>query len=155
MAAKRKQDRLDAERHRLYVEYQLNWENQKKHDDREDKSRANKLKRKKGRKQRKKDFQDSLADAMRAVNIDDDEDDSLEAAWHQSVRERRGYEESKSTEPPNPIPEPHTTHSSADLAKLRNKDFKRASNRYSDAAKQKTKSEKKTRKKTREKEKKW
>tara|TARA_B100000614_G_scaffold245164_1_gene250002 strand:+ start:1540 stop:6267 length:4728 start_codon:yes stop_codon:yes gene_type:complete len=85
----------------------------------------------------------------------DDEDDSLEAAWHQSVRERRGYEESKSTEPLNPIPEPHTTHSSADLAKLRNKDFKRASNRYSDAAKQKTKSEKKTRKKTREKEKKW
>jgi ankyrin repeat protein len=85
----------------------------------------------------------------------DDEYNRLEAAWHQSVRERRGYEESKSTEPPNPIPEPHTTHSSADLAKLRNQELKSASNRYSDAAKQKTKSEKKTRKKTREKEKKW
>ncbi len=85
----------------------------------------------------------------------DDEDNRLKAAWHQSVRERRGYEESKSTEPPNPIPEPHTTHSSADLAKLRNQNLKRDSNRYSDAAKQKTKSEKKARKKTREKEKKW
>ena len=75
----------------------------------------------------------------------DDEDNRLEAAWHQSVREQRDYEESKSTEPLNPIPEPHTTHSSADLAKLRNQDLKRT-----DADKQENKSKKKARKKERE-----
>ena len=154
LCAKRKQDRLDAETHRLYVEYQLDWENQKKHDEREDKSRASKLKRKKGRKQRKKDFQDSLADAMRTMNIDDDEDD-VQTDFQGVAGIDYSAEESKSMEPPNPIPEPHTTHSSVDLAKLRNQDLKSASNRYSDAAKQKTKSEKKTRKKTRKKEKKW
>ena len=75
----------------------------------------------------------------------DDEDNRLEAAWNQSVREQRGYEESQSTEPLNPIPEPHTTHSSADLAKLRNQDLKRA-----DSDKQENKSKKKARKKERE-----